>query len=112
MSGSEAVDRRADVAWHMKKEVNITTILAVVGAILTGSWAIFDTRDSIGDLWKVVEQHMASDKEARMEDRSMDKLILTKLDSIQKEVSDMKEEQAFRYGKVLGAEILKNRGKE
>ncbi len=99
-----------DTGWHLRKEVNVTTLLAVIGSLLTGAWFIMDTRDSVDDLWGVVELHMTMDKEARLEDRSMNKLILTKLDSIQKEVSEMKAEQAFRYGKVIGSGILEKTG--
>ena len=95
MSGSDTVDRRAEIGWHLKKEVPIATILAIILTVFTATIFIVGLR---GDL----DTHITMDQETWGTSKDNDKLILEKLDNLTEKVTAIKLEQAYRYGRFEG----------
>ena len=105
--GVEGEDRRKNIAWHMKKEIPIATILSIVASIFIGSWWMVDMRSDINQNARDLITHASYDEKYRTTERETSRLILKKLDAIQAKVSEMEVKQALRYGQFLQSRMNK-----
>lgn len=108
MSGEREGGERRNTSWHLKKEIPIATILAMISAIIVGSAWMLTMRADVNQNARDISTHVISDQRFRTETRDTNKLILEKLEALREAVSGVKvelagvrTEQRMRYGRYL-----------
>ena len=90
MSEYDGDDRRSQTEWHLKKEVPIATILAMVGSIATGAFFVADIQSQVVIVQHELSSHIKIDAEREARHADSDREMLNELREIRKDITSIK----------------------